>query len=80
MDQPQEPEARDKTDEVAGGGPAEGAPRWVKAAGLVALIVVLLVVVILAVKGHHGPSRHFGGQPPLRGIAAPATPVTGGIG
>jgi hypothetical protein len=80
MDQSQEPKARDRTGEVAGSGPGEGAPRWVKAAGIVALVVVLLAVVMLAVKGHHGPSRHFGGQAPLSGVAAPAVQAAGGTG
>ncbi len=40
--------------------PDVGTPRWVKVAGIIALLVILLVVVI-AVSGKgggHGPGRH----------------------
>jgi uncharacterized membrane protein len=36
-----------------------GAPRWVKAFGIIALIVVVLIVVMLVVGGNHGPGRHM---------------------
>jgi hypothetical protein len=35
------------------------APRWVKAFGIVALVVVLVIVIMLLVGGEqHGPGRH----------------------
>ena len=45
-------------------------PRWVKAFGIITLLVVLVfVVLMLAGGGDHGPGRHFptggaGGQTP----------------
>lgn len=37
----------------------EGTPRWVKIAGIIALIVVILVLLMLVVGGgEHGPGRH----------------------
>jgi hypothetical protein len=39
--------------------PYPGAPRWVKALGIVVTVVVLLVVVRMFVGGgEHGPGRH----------------------
>jgi len=35
-----------------------GTPRWVKALGIIALLLVLLVVVALLLGGNHGPGRH----------------------
>lgn len=50
-----------------------GAPGWVKAFGVIALVVVVLVVVLLLVGGgNHGPGRHSG--PPER------TAPTGSVG
>ena len=45
-------------------GPARGypgMPRWVKLAGIIALVLVLLVVVLMVagVGGRHGPGRHL---------------------
>jgi hypothetical protein len=39
-----------------------GAPRWVKAVGIIALVVALLVVVMVLIggTGGHGPQRHGG--------------------
>lgn len=75
-----EPVARDEPDETSGGARAEGTPRWVKVAGLVALAVVLLAVVMLMAKEHHGPSRHLGRHAPLGGVTAPIGPAAEGIG
>ncbi|MCT1629469.1 hypothetical protein M3B04_11110 [Corynebacterium sanguinis] len=39
-------------------------PRWVKTAGIIALVVVVLVVLVLVFgDGNHGPSRHGLGMP-----------------
>jgi hypothetical protein len=39
-----------------------GTPRWVKAFGVIALIIVLLfVIVTLTGRGKHGPGRHTPG-------------------
>ena len=35
-----------------------GAPRWVKAFAIIAVVLVLLVVVLLLSGGGHGPGRH----------------------
>ena len=52
------------TDDRSGGAESPpGAPRWVKVAGLIVLVVaVVLVVVMLAVGGEHGPGRHTGAE------------------
>lgn len=52
-------------------GPDPGAPRWVKAFGIVALVLVLLFVVVMFFGGSHGPGRHSGGggYTPLSGGA-----------
>lgn len=51
-------------------GPTASSPHWVKAFGIVALVVVLLVVVMLvAGRGGHGPGRHSGAG---AGYALPA--------
>jgi hypothetical protein len=36
----------------------QAAPRWVKVAVIIALVLVALVVVMLLVGGEHGPGRH----------------------
>lgn len=49
----------------AGRDSTPGTPRWVKAFGIVALVLILLVVVALVAgggPGGHGPSRHAGGD------------------
>ena len=42
--------------------PYPGTPRWVKASGIIAMVVILLVI-ILRFTGHgpglHGPGRHM---------------------
>jgi hypothetical protein len=39
-----------------------GTPGWVKAFGIIALVLVVLVVVMLIVgRGGHGPGRHAAG-------------------
>ena len=36
-----------------------GAPRWVKAIGLITLLVILVVVAVMLLSGdQHGPDRH----------------------
>ena len=35
-----------------------GTPRWVKGAGIVAVVVVVLIVVAILTGLHEGPSRH----------------------
>jgi hypothetical protein len=35
-----------------------GTPRWVKVAGVVAVLVVLLFVIVAITGGEHGPGRH----------------------
>lgn len=46
-------------DPVPGLGEYPGAPRWVKVAGIVALVVVLLAILVLIFgPGDHGPGRH----------------------
>lgn len=38
--------------------PYPGAPRWVKAFGVIVLVVVLLFVILIFTRGPHGPQRH----------------------
>jgi hypothetical protein len=40
-----------------GRGPTTGTPRWVKALGIIAIVLVLLVVTLLLTG--HGPGRHL---------------------
>jgi hypothetical protein len=44
-----------------------GTPRWVKAFGIISLVLVLLVVLmmIFGVGGEHGPGRHIGSGDPV---------------
>ncbi len=64
-----------------------GTPRWVKALGIAAILVILLVVLVMLIGGgEHGPGRHAasrdaGGQTPpatapvtARGVGGPAEP------
>ena len=40
-----------------------GTPRWVKAFGVIALVVIVLFLVVLLVRGgEHGPGRHSPGD------------------
>lgn len=68
------------TDEDSGAessrGSTTGAPRWVKATGVIAVVLVVVVgVMLLTGGGSHGPGRHTGGQPP-----SSVTPSGGGAG
>jgi hypothetical protein len=49
-----------------------GTPGWVKALGVIALIVVLLIAFILVtgLGGPHGPQRH-GGSAPTAAVTQP---------
>ena len=72
--------------------PYPGTPRWVKIAGIIAVVLVLLVSIIMltGVGGPHGPGRHMpsGGAPPVNvmtddrssggGTGAHPTPVAHG--
>jgi hypothetical protein len=71
------------TDGGAGAGPDRGSstvypgtPRWVKAFGIVVLVLALLVVGLLVagVGGQHGPRRHLPSGDPggAAGLAPPA--------
>lgn len=56
--------------------PTTGAPRWVKAFAVIALVLVVLVVVLLlAGGGNHGPGRHSGS--PGGGQVGAASDVAG---
>lgn len=73
---PQSDPARPVSDEVSaapGVEPTTSAPRWVKAFGVISLVVVVLVLVLLLVGGgNHGPGRHSG--------ATEKTAPTGSVG
>jgi hypothetical protein len=59
-------------------GSTAGTPRWVKAFGAIALILVLLVgVLLLTGGGNHGPGRHTGSGE-TGGQALPSRPQESG--
>ncbi len=63
--------AGDDTGPAPGAESTDGAPRWVKVFGIVALVLVLLVaIVLLTGGGNHGPGRHSSGG--AGGQSAPA--------
>ncbi len=57
--------------------PYPGTPRWVKIAGIIALVLVLLVVVVMLVGGGggHGPGRHL----PSGGAGGRTLPLADGL-
>ena len=55
-----------------------GAPRWVKASALVALVVVLLLVAVMLLSGgEHGPGRHSDSGGPSGQLGGHAPPDGG---
>jgi hypothetical protein len=57
--------------------PETGTPRWVKVAGIVALVLVAVVVVMLVTgRGGHGPGRHTPGGDRSGGHTGPPPGVT----
>ena len=66
--------------------PPYSTPRWVKIAGIIALVLVLLVGIILVtgVGGAHGPRRHMpsggGGDPPPSSVIVVVDPPPSGGG
>jgi hypothetical protein len=68
-DRPSSPERGGSAD----GGLTAGPPRWVKVAGIIALVLVVLVLIVLLAGGNHGPGRHqssSGHGGPLPSVAA----------
>ena len=57
-DMPPRPDTGDDTDLKPNRGSTTRTPRWVKASGVIALVLVLLFVVLLLTGGEHGPGRH----------------------
>ena len=53
---------RDADDEAAdaAAAPDSGTPRWVKIAGVIALVILAMLVIALLSGGKHGPRRHLG--------------------
>lgn len=43
--------------------PYPGTPRWVKALGLAAVVLILVLAVVGLVSSGHGPERHFQSSP-----------------
>lgn len=81
----------DRTPDTGERPPADrppGAPRWVKAFGVVGIFLVLLVVVVLVFgggPGGHGPGRHApsgdaGGRVASSGVMEDHAPPEGGRG
>ncbi len=73
---PTYPDANGDTGVEPDCGSPPGAPRWVKAFGIIALVLVLLVIALLVTGGlgGHGPGRHVtsgdrGGAAPLAVMA-----------
>ncbi len=61
-------------------------PRWVKIAGIIAIVLVLLIGIILAtgIGGEHGPGRHMpsgdaGHTPPSSIIVDHTPPIDHGV-
>ena len=55
-------------------GTRTGMPRWVKAASIIAVVVIALFVVALVFGGgQHGPSRHSDG------LGVPGSPVSANV-
>jgi hypothetical protein len=57
-----------------------GPPRWVKALGIVLVVLILLVGVMLLTggAGEHGPGRHSGGDDtPAEGTGGQSPPAEG---
>jgi hypothetical protein len=53
------PDRRDDADSgSAAAAHGRGTPRWVKVAGVIALVVLVMLVVALLSGGKHGPGRH----------------------
>ena len=44
----------------AAAAPDSGTPRWVKVAGVIALVILVMLLVALLSGGKHGPGRHLG--------------------
>ena len=66
---------RSPTSEAPGGtgamgrGSPPGTPRWVKAFGVIAVVVLVLFVILLLTGSDHGPGRHLdGGEGPPPGV------------
>jgi hypothetical protein len=70
-----DPAPGDDTD-ASPGREYPGMPRWVKLAGIIALVLILLVVVVMVagVGGQHGPGRHM----PSGGAGSHISPMTQG--
>jgi hypothetical protein len=47
-------------------GSNTGAPRWVKVAGIIAVVLLLALGIMMLFGGEHGPGRH---SPPAGGRA-----------
>jgi len=83
-DLPPYPDTGDDTGMGPDGGSTAGTPLWVKAFGIVALVVVLLVGIMLLAgggPGGHGPGRHTGaagGNTPASGVTEGHAPPAGG--
>ena len=57
--------------------PDTGTPRWVKVAGIIALVLVVLVVVMVVTgRGGHGPGCHMPGSDTSGGHTGPPSGVT----
>jgi hypothetical protein len=67
---------RDAADSDTGdatAGSSGGTPRWVKIAGVIALLVLVMLVVALLSGGKHGPGRHAGNTGARPALAFGAT-------
>lgn len=58
--------------------PYPGLPRWVKASGIAAGILVLLFIILMIAGGDHGPGRHRSGDDtPASGATEEPAPSIG---
>lgn len=57
-----------------------GTPRWVKALGIIGIVLALLFFIMMLVGGNHGPNRHMpSGSAPASGETLPAGVVADGV-
>jgi hypothetical protein len=77
-DTPGDPTMPEHAESPPDPGSDTGTPRWVKVAGVIALLVVVLFVIVMLTGrgGEHGPGRHAPGGDMPAGHTGPPVGVT----